>query len=155
MTPSMHDLPLPRLLDHMGAEDRLSDAEEEEKEAKRCRPASTTPRSTSGALPHDYDIAMGIAPVEPQESARFEEGNNSDFQDDDTAAHSQESPELPENPVIEPVGAGEFHGGYGSVSLRECLERIINPPPLLPSTLGKVWGPVTGPSSSNMTDPPH
>ena len=59
---------------------------------------------------------MGIVPVEPQESARFEEVNTSDFQDvDDTAAHSQESPELPENPVTEPVGAGEFHGGYGSV----------------------------------------
>ena len=37
---------------------------------------------------------MGIAPVEPQESERFEEGNNSDFQDaEETAAHSREPPE--------------------------------------------------------------
>ena len=61
--PSMDDLPLPKLLDHMGAEDGPSDAKEEEKEAKRYRSASTTPRSTSGALPHDYDMVMGIAPT--------------------------------------------------------------------------------------------
>ena len=68
----------------------MSDAEEE-KEAKRYRSASSTPRSTSGTLPHDYDMVMGIAPVEPQESARFEEGDSSEFQDvDDTAAHSRE-----------------------------------------------------------------
>ena len=61
MIPSTRDLLLPRLLDHMGAEDGPSDAEEEEKEVKRCRSASTTPRSTSGTLPHDYDMVMGIA----------------------------------------------------------------------------------------------
>ena len=40
------------------------EAEEEEKYAKRQRSASTTPRSTSGTLPHEYDMVMGIAPVE-------------------------------------------------------------------------------------------
>ena len=70
MIPSMHD---PRLLDHMGAEDGPSDAEAEEKEAKCHRSPSTTPRSTSGTLPHDYDMEMGMAPVEPQESVRLEE----------------------------------------------------------------------------------
>ena len=73
MTPSIHDLLLPKQLDHMGAEDGPSVAEEKEKEVKRYRSASTTPRSTSGTLPHGYDMVMGIAPVEPQESARFEE----------------------------------------------------------------------------------
>ena len=81
----MHDFPLPRLLDHMGAEDGPSDAEEEEKEAKRCRPAST-----SGTLPHDYDMVMGIFQWNLKESVRFEEGSNSDFQDvEETAAHSR------------------------------------------------------------------
>ena len=79
--PALHDLPLPRLLDHMGAEDGPSEAEEEEKDAKRQRSASTTPTSTSGTLPHEYDMVTGIAPVEPQESERFEEGNDSDSQD--------------------------------------------------------------------------
>ena len=54
----MHDLPLPKLLDHMGAEDGPSEAEEEEKDAKRQRSASTTPRSTSGTLPREYDVVM-------------------------------------------------------------------------------------------------
>ena len=69
----MHDFPLPRLLDHLGAEDGPSQAEEEEKEAKRQRSASTTPRSASGTLPHEYGMVMGVAPVEPQESERFKE----------------------------------------------------------------------------------
>ena len=38
--PPVHDLPLPRSLDHMGAEDRPS-CSEEEKDAKRQRSAST------------------------------------------------------------------------------------------------------------------
>ena len=63
----------------MGAEDGPSEAEEEEKEAKRQRSASTTPRSTPGTLPHEYDMVMGIAPVEPQGSERFEEGNDQTF----------------------------------------------------------------------------
>ena len=46
--PPMRDLPLPNLLDHMGAEDGPS-CSEEEKEAKRQRSASTTPRSTVGS----------------------------------------------------------------------------------------------------------
>ena len=58
-TPSTRDLPLPRLLDQMGAEDGPSDVEEEEKEVKRQRSASTTPRSTSGTLAHDYDMSDG------------------------------------------------------------------------------------------------
>ena len=71
----------------MGAEGGPSNAEEE-KEAKRYRSASTTPRSTPGALPHDYDMVMGIAPVVPQESVRFD--CNSEFQDVvETAAHSE------------------------------------------------------------------
>ena len=35
--PLMHDLPLPRLLDHMNADDGLFEAEEKEKDAKRQR----------------------------------------------------------------------------------------------------------------------
>ena len=139
----VHDLPLPRLLDHMSAEDGPSDAEEE-KEAKRCGSASTTPTSATGTLPHDYDMVMGIAPVEPQESVRFEEGDNSELQDVvETAVHNQKVSDQPDkeesNNSTEAVGAGEFHGRYGSASLRECLECRKNLPPLLPSTLGLAW----------------
>ena len=54
--PIVPDLPLPRLLDHMVAEDGPSDTEEE-KEVKRYRSASNTPRSTTP--PHDCDMVMG------------------------------------------------------------------------------------------------
>ena len=48
--PPVHDLPLPRLSDHMCAEDRPPCSKEEE-DAKRQKSASTTPRSTVGTLP--------------------------------------------------------------------------------------------------------
>ena len=92
-------------------------------------------------------MVMGIAPVEPQESVRFEEGEDSECQDVvEMAAHSREFLDQPDtnesHPPVESVGAGEFHGGYGGASLRECLERIVpqEPTPLLPSTLGMAWG---------------
>ena len=128
----MRDLPLPRLLDHVGA-DGPSDAEEE-KEAKRYRSASTAPRSATGTLPHGYDMVMGNAPVEPHESVRFEEGDDSEFQDVvEKAARSREFLEQPnlgeEKSQDDTFGAGEFHGGYGSASLKECLERIATQEP--------------------------
>ena len=43
--PHMHDLPLPSLLDRMGADEDGPSCSEEEKETKRLRSASTTPRS--------------------------------------------------------------------------------------------------------------
>ena len=73
VAPYMHDLPLPHLLDHMGAEDGPS-CSEEEKDAMRQRSASTTPRSTMVTHPNDYDRAMGVTSVGSQESVRFGEG---------------------------------------------------------------------------------
>ena len=86
-------------------------------------------------------MVMGIVPVKPQELVRFEEGNNSDFHDvQEDTGHSPEPLEETPNLNINTLGSGEFHGGYGSASLRECYidwqHRRL--PPLLPSTLGKV-----------------
>ena len=106
--PSAHHLPLPRLLGHTNAADEPSEAEEEEKDAKRQRSASTTPRSTSGTLPREYDMVMGIAPVEPQESERFEEGNDSDFHD--AGETTAREPDIQEGTATETLGPGEFHG---------------------------------------------
>ena len=140
----MHDLPLPRLLDHMGAEDGPSEAEEEEKDAKRQRSAFTTPRSTSGTLPHECDMVMGIAPVEPQESERFEEGNDSDAEE----PTARKLPETHGNAITETVGSGEFHGGYGSALLRECIEITLQQD-ATPATLHSGEGPeMTNPSQN-------
>ena len=135
----LHDLPLPRLVDHMAAEDGPSGAEEEEKEVKRYRSAPTTPRSTSGTLSHDYDMVIGLAPVETHESARFEEGSNSHFQDaqENTGTspddHNKTSEDTGQS--TEALGTGKFHGGYGSASLQECLDRLATQMPSAPTAL--------------------
>ena len=111
----MHGLPLPKLLDHMGAEDGPSSAEER-KEAKRQRSAFTTPRSARGTLPHDYDRVMGVTSVDSQESVKFEEGDDSEFKDvQETAAHSWENldqtcSDESHHPDVT-TESGEFHGG--------------------------------------------
>ena len=129
---SMHDLPLPRSLDHMAAEDRPSEAEEEKKEAKRQRSASITPRSTSGTLPHDYDMVMGITAVEPLVSEKFEGGTASDFQDaEETETHSQETTN--EIATTDNIGVFEIHGGHGSASLRKCVQLAMQQP-VIPAT---------------------
>ena len=127
----MHDFPLPRLLDHMGAEDGPS-CSEEEKDAKRQRSAFTTPRSTMGAHPNDYDRAMGVTSVRSQESVRFGEENDPETEDvQDRAAHSSVNLDQTHdgeemfhdaNPVVD-----EIQGGFGSASLRERLGRLIQP----------------------------
>ena len=143
--PSTHHLPLPRLLDHLNVADGPSEAEEEEKDAKRPRSASTTPRTASETLPHEYDMVMGIAPVEPQESERLEEGNDSDFQDAEETTTRE--PDTHDGTIAETLGAGEIHGGYGSATLRERLERALQHNTVAPAALhsGEGLGQLTNP----------
>ena len=122
--PPVRDLPLPRLLDHVGVEDGPS-CSEEEKDAKRQRSASTTPRS--GTLPYEYDKVTGVASVGSHESVRFGEGNDPEVDNTaDTVAHHQEE-EMNENQRGEvgqsdvTPGVGNTHGGFGSASFRDCL----------------------------------
>ena len=73
---------LPRL-------DRVSDTEGEhsddsagEKEAKRQRSEPTTPVSTSGRLPYEYDALMGITKVGTREAEGLgEELDTSEYHD--------------------------------------------------------------------------
>ena len=71
VVPHMHDLPLPLLLDHMGADGDGPSCSEEEKEVKRLRSASTTPRSERGTHPNDYDQVKGVTSVGSRESVKF------------------------------------------------------------------------------------
>ena len=124
--PPAHDLPLPRLLDHMGAEDGPS-CSEEEKDAKRQRSESTMPRSTMGTLPYEYDRVMGVASVDSHKSVRSGEGDDPEPMNSlDTVAHHRE--EEVSNDQEKEVGrcdvtsvVGESHGRFGSASFRECL----------------------------------
>ena len=133
--------PLPRFLDHMGAEDGPSDAEEEGKEVKRQRSASTTPRSTSGTLPHDCDMVMGIAPVEPQESERLEERIIQTFKTRKKRLHIAESRQ--KHMTSQPqrlLGLGSFMGDMAAHHYENvwngCYPKKLSP--LLPATLGEV-----------------
>ena len=138
----------------MGAEDAPS-CSEQEKEAKRQRSASTTPRSTMGTLPYEYDRVMGAASVGSQESVRFGEENDPETEDvQDTVAHSPE--DLDQTYEEEGTyhdanpGIGEFHGGFGSASLRECLGRVVQPTTTTSATCHSGEG--VGDSTSRMTD---
>ena len=100
---------------------------------------------------------MGIARAEPHESARFEEGSNSDFQDaqentgpslDDENKNSEDTGQ-----VTETLGIGDFHGGYGNASLRECLDRLATQMPSAPAALQSGEG--QGPNPAETTNPPH
>ena len=152
----MHDLPLPNLLDHMGGEDRPS-CNEEEKDAKRQRSASTTPRSARGTQPYDYDRVMGVTSVGSQEWVRFGEEvirrqrmcktrllTHSSEELDRT--HDEDDMYHDANP-----GIGEMHGGYGSASLRECLGRLVQPTTTTSATCH--FGEGVGDIASRMTDP--
>ena len=76
---------------------------------------------------------MGIAPVEPQESERFKEGNYSDFQDGEESTTRET--ETQKRTITETLGSGEFHEGYVSASLRECVEIALQHDTVTPATL--------------------
>ena len=93
--------------------------EEGGKEAKRQKSEPTTPISVCSRHPNEYDEVMGITQVDSREAERFEEGIGPEFHD------------VEEEPPKEPgekSGIGHVssfsHGGYGSSSLQECLDRL-------------------------------
>ena len=47
------------------------------------------------------------------------------------------------------LGPGELHGGIGSATLRECIERVLQPGTVAPATLH------SGEGSEKSTNPPH
>ena len=81
------------------------------------------PRSTMGTWPYECDRVMGVASVGSHESVRFGEGSDPETEDTpDTVAHNvneNREGEVDQHDVT--PGVGEFHGGFGSSSLKECL----------------------------------
>ena len=123
---------LPRL-------DRVSDTEGEhsddsagEKEAKRQRSEPTTPVSTSGRLPYEYDALMGITKVGTKEVEGFgEELDTSEYHD---AAEEPTRRDESDN-TVEPQRLSDFQGGYGSSSLKECIELLNTTSRIAPAPL--------------------
>ena len=128
-------LPLPRLELGSDTENDPSDGDGE-KEAKRQKSEPTTPVSTSSRQPYEYDALMGITRVGTKEAERFEEELDLEYHDATDEPNQNE-----ENKGSEPTPRLEnFHGGFGSESLKECIEllnaTISNSPAALHSGVG-------------------
>ena len=111
-------LPVPRLADSLDTGVGPSD-EEGGKEVKRQKSEPTTPVSTSSRPPNEYDEVMVITQVDLREAERFEEGIEPEFQD-----IAKETPKVPGDRPASGHVSGASHGGYGSSSLQECLDRL-------------------------------
>ena len=118
--PAEVQLPLPRLEHASDTESEHSDDSAGEKEAKRQRSEPTTPVSTSSRQPYEYDALMGITRVGTKEAERFEEDLDSEYHDATEELTRKEETEEP----YSQLRSGGFQGGYGSSSLKECIELL-------------------------------
>ena len=139
------NLALPRL-------ERVSDTEREhsedsagEKEAKRQRSNPGTPVSTPRRMPYDYDAMMGITRVGTREAEGFDEDLDSTEYHD--ANDNTEEPIRKEETDVDtqtPKSTG-FQGGYGSSSLKECIELLSATSRVTPAPLDSGIGDSAGP----------
>ena len=136
---------LPRLDRVSDTECGHSDDSAGEKEAKRQRSEPTTPVSTSGRLPYDYDAVMGITKVGTKEVEGFgEDLDTSEYHD----AAEEPSRKDESDDTVEPQRLSDFQGGYGSSSLKECIE-------LLTATTRNTPAPLDSGDGQKPVAPPH
>ena len=136
---------LPRLDGVNDIESVHSDDSAGEKEAKRQRSEPTTPVSTSSRLPYEYDALMGITRVGTKEAEGFEEEIDTPEYHDATEEPVRK--EEADGPPLELRSMG-FQGGYGSSSLKECIE-------LLNATSNHAPAPLDSGVGQISTDPPQ
>ena len=123
---------LPRLERVNDTESDRSDDSAGEKEAKRQRSEPTTPVSTSSRLPYEYDALMGITRVGTKEAEGFdEELGTPEYHD---ASEEPTKREGTDDLQQEPRSTG-FQGGYGSSSLKECIDLLNAKPRNTPAPL--------------------
>ena len=144
---------MPRLEIASDTENEHSNGLAGEKEAKRQKSEPTTPVSTSSRQPYDYDALMGITRVGTREAEGFEEDLDSTEYHDAT-----EEPARKEETQDNQPRSSDFRGGFGSSSLKECIEllnaTVRNSPAPLDSGVGQE---ITDPSqvmSPNVEGPP-
>ena len=120
--PPAVQMPLPRLERASDTESEHSDDSAGEKEAKRQRSEPTTPVSTSSRHPYEYDALMGITRVGTKGAEGFEEDLDSTEYHDATEEPIRKEEEADEpHAKLRPVG---FQGGFGSSSLKGCIELL-------------------------------
>ena len=138
---------LPRL-------ERVSDTEREhsedsagEKEAKRQRSNSGTPVSTPRRMPYDYDAVMGITEVRTREAEGFDEDlDSTEYHDANDTTDEPIRKEGTDADSQVPKST-DFQGGYGSSSLKECIELLNTTSHIAPAPLDSGVG--------KSADPPH
>ena len=136
---------LPRLERVNDTVSEHSDDSAGEKEAKRQRSEPTTPVSTSSRLPYEYDALMGITKVGTKEAEGFEEDLDSTEYHD--ASEEPTKKDETESNIPQQRSTG-FQGGYGSSSLKECIELLEATPKYAPAPLDSGVG-------QKSTDPPQ
>ena len=127
-------LTLPRLERVSDTERGHSEDSAGEKEAKRQRSNSGTPVSTPRRMPYEYDAVMGITKVGTREAEGFDEDlDSTEYHDandttEDTTRKEDDNDALEQKSTV-------IQGGYGSSSLKECIDLLnattnIAPAPL-------------------------
>ena len=123
---------LPRLERVSDTEGEHSDDSAGEKEAKRQRSEPTTPVSTSGRLPYEYDALMGITKVGTKEAEGFDEDlDSTEYHDATEEPTRKEETEV----TVSQQKSMDFQGGYGSSSLKECIELLNATAKIAPAPL--------------------
>ena len=127
---------LPRLERVSDTEGEHSDDSAGEKEAKRQRSEPTTPVSTSGRLPYEYDALMGITKVGTKEAEGFDEDlDSTEYHDATEEPTRKEETEV----TVSQQKSMDFQGGYGSSSLKECIELLNATAKFCPCST-RLWG---------------
>ena len=140
-------LALPRLERVSDTERGHSEDSAGEKEAKRQRSNPGTPVSTPRRMPYDYDAVMGITRVGTREAKGFDEDlDSTEYHDANDTTEEPIRKEETETDSQVPTSTG-FQGGYGSSSLKECIELLNTTSRIAPAPLGSGVG--------SSADPPH
>ena len=117
-------LALPRLERVSDTERGHSEDSAGEKEAKRQRSNPGTPVSTPRRMPYDYDAVMGITRVGTREAEGFDEDlDSTEYHDANDTTEETTRKEETEADASMQKSTG-FQGGYGSSSLKECIELL-------------------------------
>ena len=93
---------------------------EEEKDAKRMRSTSTTPRSGRDTDPDECDRITGFSSVQPPEMERFGDGNVTDAEGIDQGVANDSGVSTPVAPALGNCPGFDLDSrGYESASLAE------------------------------------
>ena len=139
---------LPRLERVSDTECEHSDDSAGEKEAKKQRSNPGTPVSTPRRMPYDYDAVMGITRVGTREAEGFDEDLGSmEYHDGNETTDEQSRKDETDCTSPQQKSTG-FQGGYGSSSLKECIELLNTTTKIAPAPLDSGVG-------KNSPDPLH